>query len=162
MIRGEIGKARAVADRSDARVLASVEIAVPRERVFRALSSHEIVDWWVRPGVFDTREWQGDVRVGGTWRASGMSHGNPYALEGEYLEVDPPKRLVHTWRFAGSSESPSTVTYILEETDGGTRLTIRHDGLPTSEACERTSIGWETSLLRLVEILEVNQLAEQS
>lgn len=162
MSRREIGKARAVADRSEARVLASVEIAVPRERVFRALSSREIVDWWVRPGAFDTREWQGDVRVGGTWRAAGMAHGQPYALEGEYLEVDPPRRLVHTWGFAGPSEIRSTVTYILEEIDGGTRLTIRHDGLPTSEACERTSIGWETSLIRLVEILEAVRLAEQA
>jgi uncharacterized protein YndB with AHSA1/START domain len=155
-------RVRAVAERSDARVLASVEIAVPRERVFRALSSPEIVDWWVRPGVFDTREWQGEVRVGGTWRASGMAHGQPYVLEGKYLEVDPPQKLVHTWCFTGSSEIPSTVTYILEEIDTGTRLTIRHDGLPTSEACERTSIGWETSLLRLVGILEVNELADQS
>jgi uncharacterized protein YndB with AHSA1/START domain len=114
----------------------------------------EIVDWWVRPGVFDTREWQGDVRVGGVWRASGMAHGQPYALEGEYLEVDPPQRLVHTWRFAGSSERSSTVIYILEEIDRGTRLTIRHEGLPAGEARERTSSGWETSLLRLVEILK--------
>jgi len=25
----------------------------------------EITEWWVRPGVFDTREWSGDVRAGG-------------------------------------------------------------------------------------------------
>jgi uncharacterized protein YndB with AHSA1/START domain len=56
--------ARAVADVIDGLVVASVEIARTPERVFQALSSREIVDWWVNPGVFDTREWHGDVRDG--------------------------------------------------------------------------------------------------
>ena len=30
------------------------------ERVFQALASNEISEWWLRPGVFDTREWTGD------------------------------------------------------------------------------------------------------
>src|SRR5262247_4825402 len=102
--------ARAVADLTEGRILASVEIAAPPERVFRALSSKEIVDWWVRPGVFDTREWSGDVRVGGRWRASGMARGEPYVLEGEFLEVDPPRKLVHTWQRPGASGAPSVVT----------------------------------------------------
>jgi hypothetical protein len=62
------GSARAVADFAEGSVVASVEIAASPERVFLALASKEIVDWWVRPGVFDTREWSGDVRVGGRWR----------------------------------------------------------------------------------------------
>ena len=62
--------ARAVADLVDGRIVASVELAATPERVFQALSSREIVDWWVNPGVFDTREWTGDIRVGGQWRAS--------------------------------------------------------------------------------------------
>src|SRR5215470_11426243 len=89
--------ARAVADLSNGSILASVEIAAPPERVFHALSSKEIVDWWVRPGVFDTREWTGDVRVGGRWQATGVARGAPYTLEGEFLEVDPPRKLVQTW-----------------------------------------------------------------
>src|SRR5579863_2393641 len=92
--------ARAVADLIEERIVASVEIAAPPERVFKALASCEITDWWVNPGVFDTREWTGDVRVGGRWRASGMARGQPYVIEGEFLEVDPPRRLVHTWLLA--------------------------------------------------------------
>ena len=64
--------ARAVADVIDGLIVASVEIARTPERVFQALSSREVVDWWVNPGVFDTREWSGDVRVGGRWSASGI------------------------------------------------------------------------------------------
>jgi uncharacterized protein YndB with AHSA1/START domain len=56
-------RARAVADLAEGLVLASVEIAVPAKRVFRALSSEEVIYWWVRSGVFDTRKWNGDLRV---------------------------------------------------------------------------------------------------
>ena len=64
----ENGRARAVADLAEGLILASVEIAAPPERVFRALVSKEVCEWWGRPGVFDTREWTGDARVGGRWR----------------------------------------------------------------------------------------------
>ena len=68
--------ARAVADLVEGLILASVEIAAPPERVFQALASKEVCNWWVRPGVFDTREWMGDVRAGGRWRA-GSRQGQP-------------------------------------------------------------------------------------
>jgi len=145
--------ARAVADLSNGSILASVEIAAPPERVFHALSSKEIVDWWVRPGVFDTREWTGDVRVGGRWRASGIAHGQPYTLEGEFLEVDPPRKLVHTWEWAGMPGAPTTVSYLLEPFDGGTRITLRHFGFVPPEACSNIGAGWETSFARLAELL---------
>src|SRR3954463_2021999 len=121
--------ARAVSDLVDGRVVASVELAVVPERVFQALASRDVVDWWVNPGVFDTREWTGDVRVGGRWRASGMGNGRPYVLEGEFLEVDPPRKLVHTWQGVGAPGAPTTVSYLLERLDGGTRLTLRHSGI---------------------------------
>src|SRR5215471_16522692 len=103
--------ARAVADLAEGLILATVEIPASPERVFQALASPEVVDWWVRPGVFDTREWTGDARAGGRWRASGVGNGRPYVLEGEFLEVDPPRQLAHTWQAAGAPGTPTTVTY---------------------------------------------------
>jgi uncharacterized protein YndB with AHSA1/START domain len=144
---------RAVADLAEGNILASVELAAPPERVFRALASREILDWWVRPGVFGTREWTGDVRVGGRWGASGVGGGRPYAFEGEFLEIDPPRKLVHTWRGVGAPGAPTTVTYVLEPLGGGTRITLRHSGFTSRETCNNTAIGWETSFERLAEIL---------
>lgn len=93
MSRIERSRARAVADLADGMILATVEIAAPPERVFRALTSREIVEWWGADGVYRTTEWTGDVRPGGTWRASGVgADGKPFAVEGEYLEIDPPGR----------------------------------------------------------------------
>ncbi|MEO6798280.1 MAG: SRPBCC domain-containing protein [Candidatus Dormibacter sp.] len=145
--------ARAVADLSEGLILATVEIAVPPERVFRALVSEEICNWWVRPGVFDTREWTGEVRVGGRWRASGVGKGGPYALEGEFLEIDPTRKLVHTWHTVGTPGAPTAVSYLLEEIEDGTRITLRHSGFTSRPASMGVAIGWETSFQRLEEIL---------
>lgn len=147
--------ARAVADLAEGLILASVEIAAPPERVFRALASKEVVDWWVRPGVFNTTEWTGDVRVGGRWRATGVVQGQPYALEGEFLEIDPPRRLVYTWHRVGTPGTPTTVTCLVERLARGTRVTLRHSGFTSREANASVCVGWETSFERLAEILEL-------
>jgi uncharacterized protein YndB with AHSA1/START domain len=149
----DAAQARAVADLSEGLVLASVEVVAAPERVFRALASKEITEWWVRPGVFDTREWTGDVRVGGRWRASGTTRGEPYVQEGEFLEIESPRWLVHTWEGVGKPGAASTVTYLVEPIDGRTRITLRHLGFASRQTCSAFTIGWETSLERLAEIL---------
>ena len=137
-----IAAARAAADLPGGFILASVEVAATPARVFAALSSSDVIDWWVRPGVFDTRTWEGDVAVGGRWRTSGIGPRGPYELAGEYLEVDQPSRLVHTWQDPQWPEATSTVTYELsgiEERDarhaapsGGVR-----DASRVRERCDR-------------------------
>jgi uncharacterized protein YndB with AHSA1/START domain len=149
----ESGKARAVADTAEGCLLASVELAASAERVFQALASREVTHWWVRTGVFDTQEWTGDVRAGGRWRARGTARGQPYELEGEFLEIDSPRKLVHTWHRAGTPNTPTTVTCLLERTAGGTRVTLRQAGFTSPETCTNTAIGWETSFDRLAETL---------
>lgn len=153
MRRIENGKACGVADAAEESILASVEVGAPPERVFQALASKEIVEWWVRPGVFDTREWKGNVRVRGRWVASGVANGRPYVLQGEFLEVDRPRKLVHTWHLVGAPGVPTIVTYLLEPLDEGTRITLRHSGFTSPETRTNTCIGWQTSFERLAEIL---------
>jgi uncharacterized protein YndB with AHSA1/START domain len=147
------GNARAVANTARDSIVATVDVPTSPERTFRALASPEITDWWVKPGVFDTREWMGDVRPGGTWRATGEARGRPYALEGEFLETNSPRRLVHTWRMAGVPGAVTTVSYDLEPVDGGTRITLRHSGFTSPEGCDSTALGWQTSFNRLAELL---------
>lgn len=138
------------ASTQDAVVVA--DLPASPERVFRALTSDEITQWWVRPGVFDTREWNGDVRVGGKWHSAGVARGNPYAIDGQYLEVDAPKRLVHSWQLAGMP-LVTTVTYDLEPTEHGTLVTLHHSGCPTQEVYDANRIGWETSFEALRRLL---------
>ena len=129
-----------------------VELAATPERVFKALSSDEITKWWVRPGVFDTRAWNGDVRVGGSWRSSGLARGNSYTLEGQYTIVDAPRHLAHTWRL-GETPLTTTVTYELEPVPSGTRVTLRHGPFPSPEVCEPNRAGWEACFEALRELV---------
>jgi uncharacterized protein YndB with AHSA1/START domain len=145
--------ARAVADLVEGKVLASVELRADPQRVFRTLASPDVTSWWMRPGIFDTREWHGDVREGGRWMASGVARGKPYALEGEFLEIESGVKLVHTWQVSGADGAPTAVTYLLQPSGNGTRLTLRHEGFTSPQACEGTAIGWETSFQRLAEML---------
>jgi uncharacterized protein YndB with AHSA1/START domain len=139
---------RAVADVDQGRILASVEIAAPADRVFRALASQEITEWWGSPELYRTTGWTGDLRPGGHWRADGVgADGHAFSVEGEFVEVDPPRKLVQTWRAAWDGGHETTITYRLEAIEGGTRLTLRHDGFAErADSCRGHAEGWERVL----------------
>jgi uncharacterized protein YndB with AHSA1/START domain len=126
-------------------VLARIEIAAPPERVFKALASEDIAKWWGAPGMYQVKEWTGDVRKGGRWKSVGVgSDGKPFTVEGEYLEVDAPRKLVHTWEPAWEAGRPrTTVTYRLDPIPGGTRITLKHEGFTDAASCESHGDGWE-------------------
>jgi uncharacterized protein YndB with AHSA1/START domain len=48
---------------------------------------------------------------------------------GEILEVIPPTRFSHTFRFTGFDDPPCKVTYDLREVEGGTEFTLTIDEL---------------------------------
>jgi uncharacterized protein YndB with AHSA1/START domain len=137
--------ARAVADVTAGMLLASVEIRAKPERVFRALASEDIVKWWGSPELYHVTDWTGDVRVGGQWRSVGVDReGKPFEVSGEYLEIDPPRKLVQTWDPKWVNGPPTTVTYRVEAIPGGTRVTVRHEGFgDASDACQSHAAGWE-------------------
>jgi uncharacterized protein YndB with AHSA1/START domain len=138
----------AVADLAQGRIVATVEIAAPPERVFQALASEELVEWWGSPEDYRTTRWTGELRVGGAWRTEGMSaDGKPFAVGGEFLEIDRPRRLVQTWRAPWDDNQVTTITYRLEPTAAGTRLTVTHDGFgDRTRSCEDHTRGWERVL----------------
>jgi uncharacterized protein YndB with AHSA1/START domain len=141
--------ARAVADVSQGTIIATVLIEAPIERVFAALTvPEEVVRWWGSDDTYRTTEWDSDLRVGGRWRAAGRSKdGQAFTVEGEYLELEPPRKLVQSWKPVWDSGHVTTVTYRLETVDGATRVTMRHDGfVGRPQACDSHREGWERVL----------------
>ncbi len=71
---------------------------------------------------------------------------------GEYVEIDPPRRVVFTfgWEAEGSPEPPgSTTVEVTLVPDGeGTLLRLVHSGVP-DEMRRGSSGGWDHYLLRL-------------
>ncbi len=146
-------KVKAKTNSKTGEIEASADFDTTPERLFRALTTQEVCNWWVRPGVFNTQEWSGDVREGGRWAAAGIGGGQPYQLEGEFVAIEEPIRLSQTWSAVGAPFEPAMLTYELEPRSEGVQLRLRHSGLPNAEVCEKTRAGWETSLARLQEIV---------
>jgi uncharacterized protein YndB with AHSA1/START domain len=135
--------ARSIADVASRTILAVTDVAVPPERLFRALSSPEVAEWWGEEGVYRTTEWSGDVRVGGRWRAVGVgADGTEFSVVGEFVEIDAPRRISFTWQPSWSPGQSTVVHYRLDPIEGGTRLTLRHDGFTSPDACQGHSNGW--------------------
>lgn len=97
------------------------------------------------------RRWQAvtarvDLRAGGDYRWT-VTPGHVAA--GIVTEVDPGRRVVLTWGWEGNAlADPSTVTITIEPTDGGSQVTLEHEGL-TAEQEARHAEGWDHFLERL-------------
>jgi uncharacterized protein YndB with AHSA1/START domain len=90
-----------------------------------------------------------DLRPGGRYRVEVLPG---HVASGEFVEVDPPRRLVHTFGWeAGSSVSPgsTTVEYELLPSGEGTLLRLTHRDLPGTEAAAGHAHGWEHYLVRV-------------
>ena len=138
--------ARAVADVGQGTIIATVVIDAAIERVFAALTvPEEVMRWWGSDDTYRTTEWQADLRVGGRWRAAGRGKdGQAFTVEGEYLELDPPRKLVQSWQPVWDSGHVTTVTYRLDAEGGATRVTVRHEGfVARPQSCEAHRQGWE-------------------
>jgi uncharacterized protein YndB with AHSA1/START domain len=143
------GAARAVADLSEGVILASVEIEAPPERVFAALASPELAQWWGSDDTYRVTRWTGDVRPGGTWKSEGVSKdGKPFSVSGEFLEVERPHLLVHTWKYDWDPRGSTTrIRYRIDTLPNGSRVTVRHEGFQGNPAdCDAHALGWERVL----------------
>ena len=148
----DAAEARAVLDPATGTVTAWVDLACPPERVYRMLVTAETERWWGSPETYRMRDWNAELRVGGSWRVLVCFVGQePVAASGEFLEFDAPERIVQTRRYEFDHPSlgrrDTTVSYLLERREGGSRLTVLHDGFRGLEtaAAEHAS-GWERAL----------------
>jgi uncharacterized protein YndB with AHSA1/START domain len=117
-----------------------VEIKSTPEKIWEAISSPD----WSRKYMFGSAV-SSDFRRGSKieWRADG----NRLACDGEILEVDPPWKLVTTWRSLWQPdlavEAPSRVTWEIEERASGCLLRVTHDRLEQSpKTRDAVSTGW--------------------
>ena len=104
--------------------------------------------------------------VNSEWKVgSSLQMGAPEANgllgEGEILEVDPPRRLVHTltalWSDDVKSEGASRVTWEIEPIEDSCRLTVTHDQLREGANPELYG-GWPMILSGLKTWLETGEL----
>jgi uncharacterized protein (TIGR03086 family) len=122
---------------------ATVDLPVGPDEAFALVTEPERLRRWA--AVCATV----DLRAGGNWSWL-VTPGHVAA--GRVHEVEAGRRLVLGWGWEGDASLPpdaSTVTIVIEETDGGSRLTLSHAGLPTPESQTGHAEGWRHYLDRL-------------
>ena len=87
----------------------------------------------------------------GTWDTPELAAGSPYrissnqgkavAVIGRILEMDPPHRLVTTFRLTALPDPPSQVTYLLKEKDGGTEFSLVTERVLAGSKSEKSMAG---------------------
>jgi uncharacterized protein YndB with AHSA1/START domain len=116
----------------------------PRERVFDAFTSEEVLRrWWRAEHDWETTVAEVDLRVGGAVR---VVMRDPHADEeygggGRYTEIDRPRRLAFTWLWDDRSER-QLIEIDFEDRDGATLVRFVHRGLWDEEAVRSHEDGW--------------------
>jgi uncharacterized protein YndB with AHSA1/START domain len=135
--------------------LFEIYIKTTPERLWKAITDPEM-----------RRKYNFGVRVESDWTPGSRYEGlNPLAstvlLEGENLEVDPPRRLVQSFRALWGEdvkrEGTSRVTWEIEPVGDSCRLTVLHDQLH-EDANPQLYGGWMMILSGLKTLLETGEL----
>jgi uncharacterized protein YndB with AHSA1/START domain len=147
-----------------------VYIRATPEAIWNAITSPE---WTVKYGYKGAVEYE--LRRGGAYRAYStpemQAMGMPdVVIDGEVIEADAPRRLVHTYRFLFSPEMKAEgftrITWEIERaTAGFSRLTVTHElegapimaGMVASKFSEMGAGGWSWILSDLKSLLETGQ-----
>ena len=116
---------------TDEQILITREFAAPKDLVYKAFTTPELVKRWWHANRGEMTVAEIDLRVGGKWRYVMVAdEGFEVGFHGEYLEVVPNERIVSTEVYEGlpegvSDEDGGTVnTATFAETDGRTTLTL--------------------------------------
>ena len=145
-----------------------VFIRATPEAIWDAITKPE---WTQRYGYRSIAEF--DLRPGGTYRGKAtpefQAMGMPeVVVEGEVIEADPPRKLVHTWSFQWDEikgERPTRVTFEIADAPGGvSKLTVTHEleNAPMTAAqlageIEGAGGGWPFVLSDLKTLLETGE-----
>lgn len=112
---------------SEREIMIVREFAAPRQLVWKALTTPELVRrWLLGPPGWEMIACEIDLRIGGAfryeWRKAG---GAQMGMGGIYREIDEPERIVNSEQFDESwYEGEALVTQRLHEHAGATTLTL--------------------------------------
>ena len=127
-----------------------------RADVFDTWVDHErLRAWWGPPGIV-VSALDGDLKVGSSYRITMEQPGvERRTLVWTFREIDPPARLVYTWRWAdGPEEGPeSLVTVEFREAGERTEVEITHTGIADPAVRDSHGMGWQGCLDGLVTTL---------
>jgi uncharacterized protein YndB with AHSA1/START domain len=126
-------------------------------RVIRA-APEEVFRAWLDPERL--KRWLGtarqivDPRVDGLFFLAMEHQGRTWPHYGRYLRIERPRLVEFTWMSEGTQGRESVVTVELAARDGGTQLTLRHEGIPDTELGRGHQQGWTAIVDGMAKALE--------
>lgn len=132
-------------------------IRAPRERVFDAFVTREMMCQWMCPRGMTLTVSELDPRPGGRYSVTMRArNGEQFTAAGTYREVLKPQRLVYTWQWQGEAlpNVETLITVTLEPRDGGTELRMHHTGFPDASLRDAHNEGWSSCVNRMVDALD--------
>ena len=149
------------------------EFDVKRERVFDAWLNPEMMRKWFFTLEGTNKVTKNNPQIGGTWEIVDHRGGIDYRAIGEYLEIDPPKKIVFTFKMPQFSELEDTITVELKELGQGCEMTFtqlihvaQEENWTDSdlekalgETRDGTEHGWNLMFMGLKELLETGEIS---
>ena len=146
---------------------------VASEKVFDAWLNPEMMKKWFFTLEGTNKVAQNNPQVGGDWEIIDQRDGKEYRAIGEYLEIDPPEKLVFTFKMPQFSESQDTITVELKELQEGCEMTfsqnivVPHEKNWTKADIEKASgeyrdgseHGWNLMFMGLKELVETGKVS---
>lgn len=128
----------------------SMHVNAPRDKVFRALTDPQCLNQWM------AKDATVDLRVGGKWDLGWAAPEGHSAPTMEILELVANERLTISWPdWRGDPSVPSqSVTWLLEPTDRGTRVTLIHSGFVRAVDVSDYPFGWGHFLSEMKSVAE--------
>jgi uncharacterized protein YndB with AHSA1/START domain len=143
---------------TDHQILITREFNAPKELVYKAWTTPELVKRWWSAKRGETTVADIDLRPGGKWRyAMTTDDGMEVAFHGEYQEVVPNERIVSTEVYEGipNGEANATLnTATFEEEDGRTILTLLVEAPSKDVRDAIVASGMEDGLQDALDLLE--------
>ncbi len=132
------------------------------ERLYKAFLDPDAMAKWLPPHGFTGKVHSMDARVGGSYKMSftNLGTGSSHSFGGEYLELVPGKRIVHTDRFDAGLVGTMKVTDEMKKVLGGTEHNVTQEGVPDAIPAEMCYLGWGESL-DLLKLLVEPEIPDQ-
>jgi len=127
------------------------------ERIYRAFLNADAMAKWLPPHGFTGKVHHLKAEVGGTYKMSftNFTTGHTHSFGGEYLELVPNERIVHTDKFDDPNlpgQMKTTIT--LKKVSVGTEIHVVQEGIPNVIPLDGCYLGWQESLTLLTQLVE--------
>jgi len=108
---------------SDREIQIERSFDAPRELVWRAFTDAKLLPKWMGPAQYKMTKSEMDLRPGGKYRWVWNVDGSDLTIHGEFVQVDPPKKIV-TKEFMEPNPTPTQNVMTFVEKAGRTTVSL--------------------------------------